>query len=110
MLFRTLRTDVTLMDLRLPGMTGAETIHSIRPSSRTRLRDAVDVCLRSGDLRRVAGGRDGLLVKSVQREELMTAIRKAAAGHRYIPSNSRRGSPYRVAATQLSYGKPRCSG
>ena len=29
-LFRTLRPDVTLMDLRLPGMNGAETIHSIR--------------------------------------------------------------------------------
>ena len=29
-LFRTHRPDVTLMDLRLPGMNGAETIQAIR--------------------------------------------------------------------------------
>jgi two-component system NarL family response regulator len=42
------------------------------------------------------------LVKSVQREELMTAIRKAAAGHRYIPSEVAARLADRVAGSQLS--------
>ena len=42
------------------------------------------------------------LVKSVQRDELMTAIRKAAAGQRHIPSEVAARLADRVARSQLS--------
>lgn len=102
-LFRTLRPDVTLMDLRLPGMNGAETIHSIRhefPDARFVMLSTY-VCDQEiyGALQ---AGAMAYLVKSVQREELMTAIRKAAAGHRYIPSEVAARLADRVAGSQLS--------
>ncbi len=85
-LFRTHRPDVTLMDLRLPGMSGAETIHAIRsefPDARFVMLSTY-VCDEEvyGALQ---AGAMAYLVKSVQRDELITAIRKAAAGQRHIP-------------------------
>ena len=45
-LFRTHRPDVTLMDLRLPGMNGSETIQAIRSRiSRRPHRHDLDLCV-----------------------------------------------------------------
>jgi two-component system, NarL family, response regulator len=84
-LFRTHRPDVTLMDQRLPGMSGAKTTQAIRgefPGARILVLSTY-VCdeeiynaLQSGAM--------GYLAKSVQREELTQAIRKAASGRRHI--------------------------
>ena len=86
-LFRTQRPDVTLMDLRLPGMNGADTTQAIRsefPDARI-VMISTYVCDEEiyGALQ---AGAMAYLVKSVQREELMRAIRKAAAGQRHIPA------------------------
>ena len=102
-LFRTHRPDVTLMDLRLPGLNGADTIQAIRQE----FRDARFVMLSTyvcdeevyGALQ---AGAMAYLVKSVQRDELMTAIRKAAAGHRHIPPEVAARLADRVARSQLS--------
>jgi DNA-binding NarL/FixJ family response regulator len=102
-LFRTHRPDVTLMDLRLPGANGADTIQAIRQE----FRDARFVMLSTyvcdeevyGALQ---AGAMAYLVKSVQRDELMTAIRKAAAGHRHIPPEVAARLADRVARSQLS--------
>jgi DNA-binding NarL/FixJ family response regulator len=102
-LFRTHRPDVTLMDLRLPGMSGADTIQAIRQE----FEDARFVMLSTyvcdeevyGALQ---AGAMAYLVKSVQRDELMTAIRKAAAGHRHIPPDVAARLADRVARSQLS--------
>jgi DNA-binding NarL/FixJ family response regulator len=93
-MFRTHRPDVTLMDLRLPGMGGTETIAAIR-------RDYPYVCDEEiyGALQ---AGAMAYLVKSVQREELTTAIRKAAAGQRHIPAEVAARLADRVAGSQLS--------
>lgn len=102
-LFRIHRPDVTLMDLRLPGASGAETIQAIRHE----FRDARFVMLSTyvcdeevyGALQ---AGAMAYLVKSVQREELMTAIRKAAAGHRHITAEVAARLADRVAGSRLS--------
>ena len=102
-LFRTHRPDVTLMDLRLPGRSGADTIQAIRQE----FRDARFVMLSTyvcdeevyGALQ---AGAMAYLVKSVQRDELMTAIRKAAAGQRHIPPEVAARLADRVARSQLS--------
>ena len=102
-LFRTHRPDVTLMDLRLPGMNGADTIQAIRrdvPDARFVMLSTY-VCDEEiyGALQ---AGAMAYLVKSVQREELTTAIRKAAAGQRHIPAEVAARLADRVAGSQLS--------
>jgi two-component system, NarL family, response regulator len=102
-LFRTHRPDVTLMDLRLPGMNGAETIQAIRrefPDARI-VMVSTYVCDEEiyGALQ---AGAMAYLVKSVQREELMRAIRKAAAGQRHIPAEVAARLADRVARSELS--------
>lgn len=102
-LFRMHRPDVTLMDLRLPGMSGAETINAIRreaPEARFVMLSTY-VCDEEiyGALQ---AGAMAYLVKSVQRDELTTAIRKAAAGQRHIPPEVAARLADRVAGSQLS--------
>jgi two-component system NarL family response regulator len=102
-MFRTHRPDVTLMDLRLPGMGGTETIAAIRrdyPDARFVMLSTY-VCDEEiyGALQ---AGAMAYLVKSVQREELTTAIRKAAAGQRHIPAEVAARLADRVAGSQLS--------
>jgi len=102
-LFRTHRPDVTLMDLRLPGMNGTAAIQAIRHE----FADARFVMLSTyvcdeevyGALQ---AGAMAYLVKSVQREELTIAIRKAAAGQRHIPAEVAARLADRVAGSQLS--------
>jgi two-component system NarL family response regulator len=102
-LFRAHRPDVTLMDLRLPGMNGAETVQAIRsefPDARIVMLSTY-VCDEEiyGALH---AGAMAYLVKSVQREELMHAIRKAAAGQRHIPAEVAERLADRVSGSQLS--------
>lgn len=84
-LFRTHRPDVTLMDQRLPGMTGSQTTQAIRaefPSARILVLSTY-VCDEE-IYNALQFGAMGYLSKSVQREELTQAIRKAASGRRHI--------------------------
>jgi DNA-binding NarL/FixJ family response regulator len=102
-LFRTHDPDVTLMDLRLPGMNGAETIKAIRrefPDARILMLstyvtdEEIYGALQAGAM--------AYLVKSVQREELIRAIRKAAVGQRHIPPEVAARLADRVARSELS--------
>ena len=84
-LFRTHNPDVTLIDQRLPGMTGSETTQKIRaeyPGARILVLStyACDEEI----YKALQCGAMGYLSKSVQREELTQAIRKAATGRRHI--------------------------
>jgi two-component system NarL family response regulator len=84
-LFRVHNPDVTLIDQRLPGMTGSETTQKIRaeyPGARILVLStyACDEEI----YRALQCGAMGYLSKSVQREELIQAIRKAASGRRHI--------------------------
>jgi DNA-binding NarL/FixJ family response regulator len=102
-LFRAHRPDVTLMDLRLPGMSGSEAVHEIR----TEFPDARIVMISTyvGDEEiygALQAGAMAYLVKSVQREELTQAIRKAAAGQRHIPPEVAARLADRVTRSQLS--------
>lgn len=102
-MFREHRPDVTLMDQRLPGMNGAEAIQAIRrdfPDARFVMLSTY-VCDEEiyGALQ---AGAMAYLVKSVQREELLTAIRKAAVGQRHIPAEVAARLADRVAGARLS--------
>ena len=102
-LYRSHRPDVTLMDLRLPGMNGADAVQAIRaefPDARI-VMISTYVCDEEiyGALQ---AGAMAYLVKSVQREELTRAIRKAAAGQRHIPAEVAARLADRVTRSQLS--------
>ena len=102
-LFRARRPHVTLMDLRLPGMSGLKTTQAIRaefPDARiivlsTYVSDEeIYAALQAGAM--------AYLVKSVGREELTQAIRKAAAGRRHIPAEVATRLADRMSRAHLS--------
>ncbi len=85
--FRSLRPDVVLMDLQLPGMNGIEAIAAIRREFAT-ARIVVLTTYR-GDvqaLRAFKAGASGYLLKSMLRKELLETIRCVHGGKRRIPS------------------------
>jgi DNA-binding NarL/FixJ family response regulator len=84
--FRRLRPNVTLMDLRMPDMSGLETITAIRsdfPDARI-----IVLTTYSGDAQAAAAlkaGAAGYLLKNLVRKELLETIRTVHAGKRRIP-------------------------
>ena len=84
--FRSLRPDVTLMDLQMPGLNGLEALISIRdefPEARI-----IVLTTYSGDaqvLRALRAGARGYILKGNVHEELLHTIRTVHAGHKRIP-------------------------
>jgi two-component system NarL family response regulator len=85
-LYCTHRPDVTLMDLRLPKMSGVDATTAIR----SRFPDARIVVLTTFDgeediYRALQEGARAYLLKNASREELLSAVRTVAAGGCRIP-------------------------
>jgi len=85
-LFRKLRPDITLMDLRMPRMSGVEAIQAIRkefPDSRF-----IVLTTYKGDEdihKALSAGAQGYLLKGMSHETLIDAIRSVHASLRYLP-------------------------
>ena len=84
--FRTLRPDVTLMDLRLPDLNGIEVMIAIR----SEFPDARIILLTTfkGDVevqRALRAGAQGYLLKSMPPGLMIDAIRQVHAGKKFIP-------------------------
>jgi DNA-binding NarL/FixJ family response regulator len=78
--------DITLMDLRLPGISGVETIRSIRSQS-PKARFIV-LTTYEGDediYQAMEAGASGYLVKGMPQEMLVNGIKKVHTGGRYLP-------------------------
>jgi len=85
--FKEHRPDVTLMDLRLPDMSGVDSLIAIR----TDVPDARVIMLTTfeGDVeiqRALAAGARAYMLKSMPPKELMDVIRQVHAGKRRIPT------------------------
>jgi DNA-binding NarL/FixJ family response regulator len=84
--FRLLRPDITLMDLRMPDMSGIEAIAAIRaefPTARI-----IVLTTYKGDAQAAAAlkaGAAGYLLKDSLRKELLETIRLVHAGKRRVP-------------------------
>ena len=90
-MYRLHRPDVTLMDARMPGGSGVEAIRQIRAE----FPEARVVMLTTYDLEEMVfaaldAGAAGYLLKSVQRLELIAAIRRVHAGERCFPETLER--------------------
>jgi DNA-binding NarL/FixJ family response regulator len=84
--FRQERPDVTLMDLRMPDMSGIEAITAIRaefPKARI-----IVLTTYAGDVQAAVAlkaGASGYLLKNMVRKELVETIRAVHAGKRRVP-------------------------
>lgn len=84
--FRELQPDVTLMDLRLPDVSGIDVLIAIR----TEFRDARIIMLTTfeGDVevhRALEAGARGYMLKSMPPKQLVEAIRQVHKGKKHIP-------------------------
>jgi DNA-binding NarL/FixJ family response regulator len=85
--FREHLPDITLMDLRLPDMSGIDALIAIRaefPEARV-----VMLTTFEGDVeiqRALAAGARGYVLKSMPPRELVEAIRQVHAGKKWVPS------------------------
>jgi DNA-binding NarL/FixJ family response regulator len=101
--FRHLRPDVTLMDLRMPDMSGIEAIAAIRaefPSARI-----IVLTTYAGDAQAAAAlkaGAVGYLLKNLVRKELIETIRIVHAGKRRVPPEIATGIAEHVADDALT--------
>ena len=84
--FRELRPDITLMDVRLPDMSGIDAMIAIRkefPEARV-----IMLTTSEGDVeiqRALEGGARGYMLKSMPPKDLVEAIRQVHAGKKRIP-------------------------
>jgi DNA-binding NarL/FixJ family response regulator len=85
--FRKHRPDVTLMDLRLPGTNGTDTLISIRgefPAARI-----IMLSMSEGDgeiQRAMRAGAAAYLLKSMPNDQILSVIRAVHAGRKHVPA------------------------
>jgi len=95
--------DITLMDLRLPGISGVETIRRIRgqfPKARF-----IVLTTYEGDediFQAIEAGAAGYLVKGMPQEMLVNAVKRVHAGGRYLPPSMSQALASRLPDCSLS--------
>ena len=86
-LYRLHQPDVTLLDLRMPGMGGVEAAIAIRAENPGAKMIALTTYGGDEDIRRaLAAGVQAYLTKDVLHDELLKAIRAVYAGQTYLPA------------------------
>jgi two-component system NarL family response regulator len=86
-LFRKHQPDVTLLDLRMPGMSGTEAAAAISREYPKARMIALTTYGGDEDIRRaLAAGVQAYLTKDVLHDELLKAIRAVHAGQTYLPA------------------------
>ncbi|MBD2465252.1 response regulator transcription factor [Oscillatoria sp. FACHB-1407] len=102
-LFHQHQPDITLMDLRMPDMTGVEAITTIRqqyPTARIVILTTYDT---DEDIfRGLQAGARGYLLKDSKMHQLLAAIRNVYAGQTYIPPEVGAKLAERMSHPQLS--------
>jgi DNA-binding NarL/FixJ family response regulator len=84
-MFRTMQPDVTLMDLRLPDMSGIDAIAAIRAENPTAR--IIVLTTYGGDVlanRALTAGAQAYVLKGLLRKELLDTIRAVYAGRKRI--------------------------
>jgi DNA-binding NarL/FixJ family response regulator len=84
--YREFRPDITLMDLRLPDMSGIEALRAIRREFKEARIIMLTTFDGDVDIRRAfEAGALGYLLKNMPRPELLETIRKVHSGKRHVP-------------------------
>jgi DNA-binding NarL/FixJ family response regulator len=102
-MYRAQRPDVLLMDLRLPGISGVVATQRIRMEFPEAKVIIVSTYVSDEDIyAALQAGAMAYLMKSVGRDELAQAIRKAVVGRRHIPSDVAARLADRMSRVNLS--------
>src|ERR1043165_5579993 len=84
--YRTLRPDVVVMDLRMPGLGGVEATTQIRREFPTARIIILTTYEGDEDIHRaLAAGAQGYLLKHAVSKELLDSIREVYSGRRVVP-------------------------
>jgi two-component system NarL family response regulator len=101
--YRKLRPDIVLLDMRMPEMTGIQTIEAIRKE----FSNAKIIVLSTYDLEEdiyqsLQAGARGYILKDSPRNELLASIRRVHAGERVIPPNVATRLAERIGGNELT--------
>jgi two-component system NarL family response regulator len=101
--YRKLRPDIVLLDMRMPEMTGLQTIEAIRKE----FTNARIIVLSTYDLEEdiyqsLQAGARGYILKDSPRNELLAAIRRVFAGERVIPPTIATRLAERIGGNELT--------
>ena len=84
--YRVHRPDMVIMDLRLPGMDGIQTINALRQEFGPVVVLVLSTYAADDDVyRAIQAGASGYLLKDMPLKTLVEAIRSVHAGHNYFP-------------------------
>lgn len=97
------RPDVLLLDLRMPGMSGVETLHALKTVNRqVRVIILTNYETDEDIYRAVQAGAQGYLLKDTSLREMVEAIRAVHSGKRYIPRHIASRLAERMVRTNLT--------
>ena len=97
------RPDVLLLDLRMPGLSGVETLQALKAASRSvRVIILTNYETDEDIYRAVQAGAQGYLLKNTSLREMVEAIRAVHSGKRYIPRHIASRLAERMVRTDLT--------
>ncbi|AXC13950.1 two component response regulator [Acidisarcina polymorpha] len=96
-------TDVVLLDLRMPGLSGLDVLRSLKSQqSKVRVLILTSFELDEDIYQAVSAGADGYLLKNTPDEEIIKAVRIVLTGKRHIPDRVAAKLAERMMRTQLT--------
>ena len=102
-LFKKVRPDVTLMDLRLPGMSGLEALRAMRQENPQAKCLVLTTYEGDEDIHQaLAGGALGYIIKGMSHQTLVDALRRVHCGLRFLPPPVVRSLADRTPNSDLS--------
>ncbi len=102
-LFREKHPAVTLMDLRLPGMSGLDALRAIRRDDSSARCVVLTTYEGDEDIHQaLEAGAAGYLIKAMSHDTLVDALRKVNAGTRFLPAPVAQSLAMRTPNSDLS--------
>jgi DNA-binding NarL/FixJ family response regulator len=102
-LFSKHKPDVTLMDLRLPGMSGVDAIRAIRSTCAAARFVVLTTYEGDADIHRaLEAGAQGYVIKGMPYQTLVEALQRVCKGGRFLPPPVARALASRIPDSDLS--------
>jgi two-component system NarL family response regulator len=102
-MLRTRTADILLLDLRMPGMSGVDTLLAIR-AERVSVRSIILTSFETDEdiYRSVQAGAQGYLLKGAPQSDVVDAIHTVNSGRRYLPRHIAARLAERIMRTDLT--------
>jgi two-component system NarL family response regulator len=102
-MLRAKHADLVLLDLRMPGMSGIDTLHALK-RSKIGVRVIILTSFETDEdiYRAVQAGAQGYLLKDAPQSDMLDAIRAVDAGKRYFPRHIAARLAERMMRTNLT--------